>query len=195
MTRIRVPPLRERVIDIEPLVQHFNRSLAERHGIVGRSFGAEVMDLLGAYAWPGNVRELRNVVERLLLTSDEAEVQRDELPEELLAAVGRGVPGALAIGAPLTVTVKASAPAVAVAVAVATSIEDAERAAIIGAVKCMHCNLTQAARALGVLRSTLFRKVKRYRLESLVAGPGGATEHPARALIVSKGQSHDLRLN
>ena len=186
VTRIRVPPLRERAIDIEPLVQHFNRSLAERHGIVRRHFGAEVMDLLGAYAWPGNVRELRNVVESLLLTSDEAEVQRDELPEELLAAVGRGASVVIAAGA-------AGAPVAVSAPAVATSIEDAERAAIIGAVKSMHGNLTQAARALGVSRSTLYRKVERYHLESLVAGPSGATDHPARSPIVSDGQSHDLR--
>ncbi len=148
VTNIRVPPLRERASDIELLADHFNHRLAERHGIPSRSFGADVMALLRAYPWPGNVRELRNVVEGLLLTSNEDVVRCDELPEELLSAVGSG--------------------AVAAAAVPATSLEEAERLAITCAVKHMHGNLTQAARSLGVSRSTLYRKVERYHLESIV---------------------------
>ncbi|MGS0757810.1 sigma 54-interacting transcriptional regulator, partial [Roseateles sp. GG27B] len=87
VTRIRVPPLREREQDIELLTAHFNCSLAERHGIVPRNFGPEVLAMLSAYSWPGNVRELRNVVESLLLTCDDLQVACEELPEELLAAL------------------------------------------------------------------------------------------------------------
>ena len=149
VTCIRVPPLRERESDIELLTEHFNHSLAVRHGISSRSFGPDVMATLRAYAWPGNVRELRNVVESLLLTSNEDVVASAELPEELRSLVvaqdARIPPGA-----------------------VATSLEEAERLAIVRAVKNMHGNLAQAARALGVSRSTLYRKVERYHLESIV---------------------------
>ena len=148
VTSVRVPPLRERELDIELLAQHFNRCLAERHGIPSRSFGADVIALLRAYPWPGNVRELRNVIESLLLTSNEDVVRCDELPEELLSAVGCDAGAAVA--------------------APATSLEETERLAIVCAVKNMHGNLTQAARALGVSRSTLYRKVDRYHLESIV---------------------------
>jgi len=148
VTCIRVPPLRERASDVELLTHHFNRCLSERHGVPGRMFGADVMALMRSYAWPGNVRELRNVVESLLLTSNEALVRCDELPEELLSAVGGGM------GAPV------AAPS--------TSLEEAERLAIVRAVQNVHGNLTQAARALGVSRSTLYRKVERYHLESIV---------------------------
>lgn len=152
VTSVRVPPLREREQDIDLLTQHFNRSLAERHDVPIRSFGADVMALLRAYTWPGNVRELRNVVEGLLLTANEAIVRNHELSEELRLAVGShavaGVPAAVAVPA--------------------SSIEEAERLAIVHAVQNTHGNLTQAARTLGVSRSTLYRKVERYHLENLV---------------------------
>ena len=147
VTNIRVPPLRERAGDIELLSDHFNLLLAKRHGLAPRKFSPDVMAMLRAYSWPGNVREMRNVIESLLLTSNDVLVQCDELPEEVLAAAGTGA------GA------SAASPA--------TSLEEAERLAIICAVKSMHGNLTKAARALGVSRSTLYRKVERYHLESL----------------------------
>ena len=148
VTSIRVPPLRERASDIELLADHFNHRLAERHGVAPRKFSPDVMAILRAYSWPGNVREMRNVIESLLLTSNEELVQCDELPEEVLAAAGTGAGASVA--------------------SPATSLEEAERLAIVCAVKSMHGNLTQAARALGVSRSTLYRKVERYHLESLV---------------------------
>ena len=153
VTCIRVPPLRERESDIELLTEHFNHSVAERHGISRRTFGPAVRAVLRAYAWPGNVRELRNVVESLLLTSNDDVVDCAELPDELRAEVAHG-PGIAAATETAT-----AAPA--------TSLEDAERLAIVRAVKNMHGNLAQAARALGVSRSTLYRKVERYHLESI----------------------------
>ena len=142
VTCIRVPPLRERESDIELLTEHFNHSLAVRHGISSRSFGPDVMATLRAYAWPGNVRELRNVVESLLLTSNEDVVASAELPEELRSVVvaqdARIPPGA-----------------------VATSLEEAERLAIVRAVKNMHGNLAQAARALASGRNEAPAQLRR----------------------------------
>jgi sigma-54 dependent transcriptional regulator, acetoin dehydrogenase operon transcriptional activator AcoR len=88
------------------------------------------------------------VVESLLLTSNQDAVRCDELPEELLAVAG---------GEPCVV---AAAPA--------TSLEESERLAIVRAVHSMHGNLAQAARSLGISRSTLYRKVDRYHLENIV---------------------------
>ena len=147
VTSIRVPPLRERGSDIELLADHFNHRLAQRHGLAPRKFSPDVIAMLRAYSWPGNVREMRNVIESLLLTSSDDLVQCDELPEEVLTAAGTGA--------------GAASPSA------ATSLEEAERLAIVCAVKNMHGNLTKAARALGVSRSTLYRKVERYHLESL----------------------------
>ena len=101
------------------------------------------------YHWPGNVRELRNVVESLLLMAETPEVRLDELaaglPLELPAAAASSIPALdpLAGG---------------------SSLEEAEHAAIVEAVRACNGNLTAAARSLGVSRSTLYRKMERYRV-------------------------------
>ena len=149
VTRIRIPPLRERDIDIDLLVEHFNRRLAQRHAVPLRRLNAEVMAVLRAYSWPGNVREMRNIIENLLLTSREEEVALDELPAELLDETGT-------IGAAEPVLLQS------------TSLEETERVAIARAVHGAHGNLAQAARSLGVSRSTLYRKLELYQLEGIV---------------------------
>ena len=165
VTAIRVPPLRERDADIELLTEFFNHSLAERHGTSSRSFGPDVMAVLRAYAWPGNVRELRNVVESLLLTSNENAVDCSELAEEIRAAVGHGAGAGAGASAGSDAGIGAGTGPAAAATS-STSLEEAERQAIMRAVKSVHGNLAQAARALGVSRSTLYRKVERYHLDS-----------------------------
>jgi transcriptional regulator of acetoin/glycerol metabolism len=154
VTRLRIPPLRERDIDIDLLVEHFNRRLAQRHGVAERRLSAEIMAVLRAYSWPGNVREIRNVIENLLLTSNEEVVSLDELPAELLDETA-------------TVSVVPPLPDQ------STSLEDTERLAIARAVRSAGGNLAQAARALGVSRSTLYRKLELYRLDGIVKPFGG----------------------
>jgi transcriptional regulator of acetoin/glycerol metabolism len=149
VTRIRIPPLRERDIDIDLLVEYFNRRLAQRHGVVERQLSPEIMAALRAYSWPGNVREMRNVIENLLLTSSEAAVSLDELPAEILDETATA-------GVMRPVHEEAG------------SLEETERLAIARAVHSAHGNLTQAARSLGVSRSTLYRKLELYQLEGIV---------------------------
>src|SRR4029434_10286679 len=68
---ITLPPLRERVEDIPLLAEHFASIVAEQNGWKPRTFSPEAIEQLTGYSWPGNVRELRNVVERLLLLTDD----------------------------------------------------------------------------------------------------------------------------
>jgi sigma-54 dependent transcriptional regulator, acetoin dehydrogenase operon transcriptional activator AcoR len=154
VTRVRVPPLRERGDDLDALVQHFNVGLAQRHGVPERIFSAGVLALLRCYAWPGNVRELRNFVESLLLTADHPEVAIDELPYEISNA------------GPTLATEREHT---------AATLDDSERITITRALIGCQGNLTQAARTLGISRSTLYRKVERYQLEGIL-GPGDAGE-------------------
>ena len=91
VTRVRIPPLREREGDVDRLADHFNRLLAARHGVAPRRFGAEVRACLRRYHWAGNVRELRNVVEGLLLTAARPEVELDEI-RAALPALTPGTP-------------------------------------------------------------------------------------------------------
>jgi transcriptional regulator of acetoin/glycerol metabolism len=107
------------------------------------------MAVLRAYSWPGNVREMRNVIENMLLTSSETAVSLDDLPAELLDEI--------------------SAPGVIPSLRdEGASLEATERLAIARAVHNTHGNLAQAARALGVSRSTLYRKIELYQLEGIV---------------------------
>ncbi len=62
---IHVPPLRERIEDIEPLIQHFIELLNKKYGRNVACLTKEAIHLLSQYRWPGNVRELRNLIERL----------------------------------------------------------------------------------------------------------------------------------
>ena len=69
---LTMPPLRERVDDIALLAEHFAKIVAEQNGWKPRAFTPDALRELARYTWPGNVRELRNIVERLLLLTDEA---------------------------------------------------------------------------------------------------------------------------
>jgi len=77
--RIHMPPLRQRPEDIDPLVRHFARELAEKIERPLFQFTDEILDIFRSYNWPGNVRELRNVVSRLMLLGDWTVVRREIL--------------------------------------------------------------------------------------------------------------------
>jgi DNA-binding NtrC family response regulator len=68
---IKVPPLRERQGDIQLLAEHFIAEICEHHKMNIKHIDADAIDLLSHYAWTGNIRELHNVVERLIILSDE----------------------------------------------------------------------------------------------------------------------------
>ena len=111
------------------------------------------MALLKTYRWPGNVRELRNVIESLVLTCAAAEVAIEELPAEILEASPAAAAARNAATSPM---------------AQGASLGDFEHLAIKRALESSHGNLTQAARALGISRSTLYRKVQRYHLDAVI---------------------------
>jgi sigma-54 dependent transcriptional regulator, acetoin dehydrogenase operon transcriptional activator AcoR len=154
VTGIQPPPLREREGDIDLLVAEFNRRLAARHGVSARPFSEPVMAMLRAYAWPGNVRELRNMVESLLLMADGEAVTVGEVAA-LLETMPQ--PPGCRLGQPPTLATGARTGA---------RLEQAERATIAQAIAQSHANLAEAARCLGISRSTLYRKMERYGLSA-----------------------------
>jgi len=135
---LRLPPLRERTEDIPRLAEHFARQVSEQNAWKPKPFTPEAIAELQRYGWPGNVRELRNVVERLLLLSgDVIEVAdvRLALPQASAPAVA-GLPAA----GPL-----------------AGRVEAFEREVILSELK-RHQRMTDAAKALGLERSHLYKK-------------------------------------
>ena len=161
VTRLHIPALRDRGDDTDLLIEKFNHQLAQRHGVTKRQFNPEVMALMRGYAWPGNVRELRNVIEGLLLTSDDPYVQREELPPEMLdGAVAQHFEDHTSAAQLPKMPGLTATP-----VSGRVSLEDSEHLAIARAVRAHDGNLTKAAIALGISRSTLYRKVERYHME------------------------------
>nr|MBN2277348.1 sigma-54-dependent Fis family transcriptional regulator [candidate division Zixibacteria bacterium] len=77
---IAVPPLRERGDDIFLLINHFTRKFAEEFGKPTPRFSDETLDILKNYYWPGNVRELENVIQRLVVMTDDDVINVPDLP-------------------------------------------------------------------------------------------------------------------
>ncbi len=85
---LRAPPLRDRAQDIPLLCKTFVAQIARENGLREKVIAPEALAILSAYSWPGNVRELRNVVERLVILSEDS-IGAGDLPEEIVAEVSR----------------------------------------------------------------------------------------------------------
>ena len=85
---LRVPALRERPGDLQPLLDHILDRLSFELGIPRPVFSDEILRLLSDYDWPGNVRELEKVLERLMVVSQGRQATYDDLPAELLHRSG-----------------------------------------------------------------------------------------------------------
>jgi DNA-binding NtrC family response regulator len=78
---IKLPPLRERKEDIEPLVRHFIQKYSGELGMNVKDIDRETLDFLINYPWPGNIREVQNIIERAVLLSEESTITAEYLPE------------------------------------------------------------------------------------------------------------------
>ncbi|HSB73573.1 MAG TPA: sigma-54 dependent transcriptional regulator [Candidatus Methylomirabilis sp.] len=139
---IPLPPLRERLEDIQPLARHFLEQANQMFKKSIHGFTPEADQLLKAYAWPGNVRELRNVVERIVILESDDMIGPQHLPPEI-----SGERLALSAG---TFDVGALFP---------KSLPEVERAYIEAVLKRIGGNKTKAAEILGITRQTLRAKV------------------------------------
>jgi DNA-binding NtrC family response regulator len=143
---IELPGLRERVADIPMLAQHFLASVCEETGKPLRTFSDEAMTAISRYSWPGNVRELQNVIERAVLLGKTELIRIEDLPRHI-AAEG---PVAVETGNDRTLKQAMSAP---------------ERQIILDVLDRHHWNRQLTAEALGINRTTLYKKMKRLGLE------------------------------
>jgi len=144
---VHLPPLRAR--GREEIIALATQLLADLRAKIGRGptrFAPETLALLVRYPWPGNIRELRNMLERVLLLAGHAEELRPEhLPSDLRADVAdEDTP----LGDDL-------------------SLEAMEKRHIARVLLLSEGNRTAAARALGITRATLYKKLKAYDLELL----------------------------
>jgi DNA-binding NtrC family response regulator len=138
VVQIHLPPLRDRPEDIPLLAEAFRQEYGKENGKGGVVFSPESMALLMKYSWPGNVRELRTAVEHGVVLSQGNMIEPNDLP----SAIRRGqavVPLRKGMEPP--------------------KLEDVERGAIEVALEKSGKNITEAAKALGISRRTLHRKL------------------------------------
>lgn len=132
---IRLPPLRERREDIEPLAAHFLETSASRYRKEIRGVAPDAIDALLEHPWPGNVRELRHTIERAVLLARGSAISARDLSLRTAAPVA----------APESLT-----------------IENAERLMIQRALERFDGNVSRAAAHLGLSRSALYRRMSKY---------------------------------
>jgi two-component system nitrogen regulation response regulator NtrX len=137
---IPVPSLRERKEDIPLLLEHFLKLSAAENNLPPKHLTAEGLNLLMLHDWPGNVRELRNVVERVTILSTSDMVDRDTIASSL----------------------STSAPArMSFSQTLSEAHESFERDYILSVLNSNQWKMETSAKALGIDRSSLFRKIKR----------------------------------
>jgi DNA-binding NtrC family response regulator len=151
---IRLPALRERVGDVEELLQHFFARFRAKHGRAELTMLPEAVQYFLQYPWPGNVRELENAVERMVLLARSSEVAVSDLPDFL-----RSQPQA--DGAVISLPQHG------------ISLVEVEKQMILEALKRCGGNQTRAARYLGMSRRTLAYRLEKY-------GVSGDTWKPLR---------------
>jgi len=141
--QMTLPPLRDRREDIPALAEHFLARAAVKLGRTLR-LSPEALERLLRYPWPGNVRELENAIERAAILTRTEAVEPDDLPPHVSAGLQLGPSPAL----PRQIT-----------------LAEAERAHILQTLERFGRNHSGAAEALGIGRTTLWRKLKEYGIE------------------------------
>jgi len=134
---IRVPPLRERPEDVRPLAVYFLNDFCRRNNFRPKCFEEEVFPVLESFAWPGNARELKNTVERMAILTPGDRLGVDSIPLELRVPVAAG---------PRSTIREAR--------------ETAEREHILRALEHSKWNVSSAARALGMERTNLHKRIR-----------------------------------
>lgn len=169
---IALPTLAERKEDIHELSLHFLRRSAQRLGKPIKQIDDEALDALKRHSWPGNIRELENVLERAVVLAEEESITLRDLPHEVLEgrAPSTKPVSSRSFAEPKprggTNRERIEEPASVGTMALGRGMLDefAEREAIEDALRTANGNKAEAARALGIPRSTLFSKLRKYRI-------------------------------
>jgi transcriptional regulator with PAS, ATPase and Fis domain len=141
---IELPPLRDRIGDLESLCDHILEEIALRCGRAPREITPTALAVLSVYGWPGNIRELRNVLEHVTLNSDNARLSAEEF--------------SLVLPRVASSTRSGDRPTLKLADIVA----DAERSAIRSALAAAEGKKILAAELLGISRATLYQKLSTF---------------------------------
>ncbi|MBP6333939.1 MAG: sigma-54-dependent Fis family transcriptional regulator [Bacteroidia bacterium] len=142
--QIKLPALRERVIDIEPLANYFVKKFSEKTNKKVKTISKDFMESLKQHTWNGNIRELKNVIERSVILSDKSEIDTSSLPPGLQISSDN-----LKGGKQLS----------------AFDLASAEKIHIQKVLNYTNGNKTKAAELLNIALTTLYRKLDEYKID------------------------------
>ncbi|WP_110927377.1 sigma-54-dependent Fis family transcriptional regulator [Bacillus massiliglaciei] len=153
--RLNLPPLRERRKDIPILITHHLTSFCEQFGLPPKFMLAEALHILSEYRWPGNIRELINTVEMLVSLTENQEITAADLPVHFRAPLSDSLTlqDAGRIGNKESILTEMK-----------EMVSRNEKEAILKALSESNGNKAAAARMLGIQRSTLYEKLKKYHI-------------------------------
>ncbi len=158
VVQIPIPPLSERKSDIPILAQSFLKRYSQETGKQLHEFDPEVIKLFSTYSWPGNVRELQHTVEHAAVFAKDSRVTLQDIPEEIsrghMAMVEPGIP-------PMPDLTEH------IVISIGTTLEDAELEIIRKTLDKVKGNKEEAARILGLSRSSLYRRLPKLNLPDL----------------------------
>ncbi len=150
VVNIALPTLRERIGDTPLLAEHFLGKYQQGAASRVRGFSPESMERMQRYDWPGNVRELENCVERALVLCRQSVVGVGDLPAAVLGGAGEATDEVDAPTQPTTLSEALAGP---------------EKRIILAALRANNGNRQETANQLGINRTTLYKKMKRYGLQ------------------------------
>ncbi len=140
VVEIAIPPLRERIDDLDLLLEHITNRQSREPGMTRPDISNEALQVMREYHWPGNVRELENCVERAMLIAQGRTIQKIHLPERLWKKPRPEPVGVVAL-------------------------QDGYREMILTALERSGGAVSIAARELGIARSTMYRKMKEFGIQ------------------------------
>jgi DNA-binding NtrC family response regulator len=155
---VHIPALRDRKEDIPALVRHFLSRCGANYSLTH-----ETLEAVLSYDWPGNVRELSNCVQRMTAMNSGPLLHTEDLPSPLRNHMGMARADMRSMAAHATVDMMPVHP---VQSPVILPLSEIEKRAILEALTYTKGDHTMAAHLLGIGRTTLYRKLKEYRLES-----------------------------
>lgn len=168
---LTVPPLRERSEDLQALVEHFFKHFQEKHGRVLQGFSRAAYQRLFSYHWPGNVRELQNAIERAVLLAKGPRIEAEDLPF-VGGAAGSETRDDFHLPPHMTLA-------------------EIERQAIVRMLERTRGNKRAAAQELGIQRSRLYAKIKKYKIQ-IPRQPGRGAQPGREAAQAVNAESETL---
>jgi DNA-binding NtrC family response regulator/tetratricopeptide (TPR) repeat protein len=165
IVRLRLPPLRERRVEIPPLAHHYLQKHAQEYGKGTLRLAEETMEYLVLYRWPGNVRQLANEMRRMAALAETDAVMMPEHLSPDIAASRRTVPPSERSLDSTEVVVRMDQP-------MSAAVQHLECAMIQRAMRLTGGRIEETAALLGLSRKGLYLKRVRYGLESRDPGPG-----------------------